>query len=310
MTRRLKILAMVLIVTLMAACNEDEDFVPPSFIHLDAINIGPSPVNDIAHGDPNFYTSDVVAAFVVAHYPDERKVDTIGLFRLPFTVPVLYSGEVDYIEFYPGVMVSGISGALTFYTFYNKIRIEDTVLTSGDTLDFGTQTTCYNPQTDFPMLFEPFEPTEGGVAMDSVVEWVKHDRDNACSGEGYGRVSVRADQTGVPFYIEKIGSRDYFIFTDATKYYYMELDIRSDLEVNVWMKAAYTSGGNESQESIMNIYPTDGEWRHLYIMLGRTWSTFNHPASVKLGFTALNLDGIDGEVLIDNIKVISTSVVF
>ena len=295
---------------LMAACNNDEDFTAPSFIHLDAINIGAAPTGDIANGDPNFYTADVVGAFVVAHYPGEHKVDTIGLFTMPFTVPILHSGEVDYIEFYPAIMVSGVSGTLTFYTFYNMIRISDTVLCSGDTLDFGTLTTCYNPQTDYPKLFEPFEPTEGGVATDSVVEWVRHDRDNACSGEGYGRVHVNSDQSNVRFGIDKIGSLNYFIFPSTTKIYYMELDIKSELEVELLMHAAYTEGGNEDTRSVMRIYPTDGEWRHMYITLGRTWKYFNYPQKVRLSFSALNLDGIEGDVLIDNIKVLSTGVLF
>lgn len=295
---------------LMAACNNDEDFTAPSFIHLDAINIGAAPVGDIENGDPNFYTSDVVGAIVVAHYPGEHTVDTLGLFTMPFTVPVLHSGEVDYIDFYPAVKVSGVSGTLTFYTFYNKIRISDTVLCSGDTLDFDTLTTCYNPQTDQPMVFESFEPTRMYVATDSVVEWVKHDRDNACTGEGYGRVHVNADQSNVKFKIDKIGSVDYFIFPSTSKYYYMELDIKSELEVQVQMTAAYTNGGAESTLPVMNIFPTNGKWIHLYITFGRTWKEFNHPEKVKLGFSALNIDGIEGDVLIDNIKVLSTSVLF
>ena len=193
-----KTLTTILTFTLLAACTDDSGFTPPSFIHLDGITVAPSTSSGIGHGDAGFYTSDIVAAYVVAHYPDEMKVDTIGLFRTPFTVPVLYSGEVDYLEFYPAVEMSGISLALPFYTYYNKIRISDTLLRSGDTLDFGTLQTTYNPQTDIPLLYEPFEPTEADVATDSVVEWVRHDRDGACVGEGYGRVAVTPDKTSIP----------------------------------------------------------------------------------------------------------------
>jgi len=299
---------LVLAAVLAVSCTSTEDFTEPSFIHLDGINIGPAATGDIVHGNANFYTSDIVGAYVVAHYPGESKVDTVGLFRMPFTIPLLYNGEVDYIEFYPAVEQSGVALMLPFYTFYNKIRIEDTVLCAGDTLDFGTLTTCYNPQTDYPKLFEPFEPTETAVATDSVVEWVRHDPEGACTGEGYGRVHVTSDQPTVPFSIDKIGSLNYFVFPDLTKIYYMELDIKSDMEVQVWMHAAYTEGGNEDQLSVMNINPTRGEWHHMYIMLGRTWAYFNHPLKVRLSFSALNTEGIDGDVLLDNIKVLSTSV--
>lgn len=300
----------VLAAVLMVACDRSEEFTAPSFLHIDAIDITAAQVNDIASGDQSFYTSDVVGAFVVAHYPGEHTVDTIGLYKLPFTVPVLHSGEVDYIDISPAVMVSGVSGMLTFYTFYDRIKLRDTVLHSGDTLDLGTLTTCYNTMTDAPKLFEPFEPTQGGVATDSVVEWVKHDREGACSGEGYGRVHVNADQSSVDFAIVPPGSHDHFIFPDPTKYYYLELDIKTDIEVKLWMKAAYTAGGNEQKLSVMNMRPTDGEWRHFYITLGRTWKEFNRPTEVNLSFSALNIDGIEGDVLIDNIKLLSTSVMF
>lgn len=295
---------------MLTACDRADDFTAPSFIHIDGVKITAAQMNDIAYGDQNFYTSDVVGVYVVAHYPEKMTVDTIGLYTLPFTAPVLYDGEVDYLEISPAVMVSGVSGMLTFYTFYNRIYIRDTVLHSGDTLNLGILSTCYNTQTDAPKLFEPFEPTEGGVATDETVEWVPHDRDNACTGEGYGRVHVKADQGSVSFALVPPGSNDHFIFPDPTKYYYLELDIKSDVEVKLWMHAAYTSGGNEDKLSVMNMRPTNGEWRHFYITLGRTWKQFNRPAEVNLSFSALNTEGIEGDVLLDNIKLLSTSVMF
>ena len=298
-----KIMVALLSAVMAISCTGNDEYTVPAFIHVDGIDIGAAGTGDIAHGDVNFYTSDIVATYVVAHYPGENKVDTVGLFRMPFTIPLLYNGKVDYIDFYPAVEQSGVALMLPFYTFYNKIRISDTVLNAGDTLDLGRLKTCYNTQTDFPKLFEPFEPTEASVATDSVVEWVRHAPGEACTGEGYGRVHVGADVTNVPFAID----RDFY-FIDLTKIYYLEMDIKSDFEVQVWMHAAYTEGGNEDKLSVMNINPTRGEWHHMYIMLGRTWAYFNHPTKVRLSFSALNIDGNEGDVMIDNIKVLSTSV--
>ncbi len=299
-----KTLLTILTLTLLASCTTEGEFTEPSFIHLDRIDVVASTGSGIGHGDAGFYTSDIVAAYVVAHYTGEMTVDTIGLFRTPFTTPILHNGNVDYLEFYPAVEMSGISGALPFYTFYNKIRISDTLLRSGDTLYFDTLHTIYNPQTDIPMLYEPFEPTEANVAMDSVVEWVRHDRDGACVGEGYGRVAVIPDKTNVPFAIDHT-----FRLFDATKVCYLELDIKTTNTVEVYMHAAYTDGGAEQPLSVMRINPIDN-WQHMYINLGRTWSEFNHASKFRLSFAALNPDSETGEVLIDNIKVLSTSVVF
>ena len=303
MHNKIQRLAILLAFTLLASCQDDGAFTPPSFIHLDAIRIEPSTASGLGHGDAGFYTSDIVAAYVVAHYPGEHTLDTIGLFRLPFTVPILHDGDVDYLEFYPAVEMSGVSLALPFYTFYNKIHISDTVLHSGDTLDFGTLATIYNPQTDIPMLYEPFEPTEASIATDTAVEWIRHDRNGACVGDGYGRVSVTAGRTSVPFAID----HDFYL-ADPLKVCYMELDIRSTHLVEVYMHAAYTTGGAEQRVSVMQINPLD-EWTHLYINLGRTWAEFNHATQFHLSFAALNPDGTEGEIMIDNIKVLSTSVV-
>ena len=287
---------------LAAGCGPDE-MVAPSFIHLDGMSVAPSTASGIGHGDAGFYTSDIVAVYVVAHYPGAAAVDTIGLFRTPFTTPVIYSGDVDYLEFYPAIEMSGVSLTLPFYTFYNKVRISDTLLRSGDTLDFGTLQTTYNPQTDIPMLYEPFEPTEADVATDSVVEWVRHDRDGACVGEGYGRVNVTPDRTSFPFAIDHI-----FRLFDATKVCYLELDIKTTTAVEIYMHAAYTEGGAEERLAVMTINPLD-DWTHMYINLGRTWSEFNHATKFRISFAALNPDSESGEVLIDNLKVLSTSVV-
>lgn len=303
MHRLYKTLAILLTITLLAACDNSDDFTAPSFIHVDGITLEASTATGIGHGDPGFYTSDIVAAYVVAHRKEINHVDTLGLFHMPFTIPVLFDGELDYLELYPAVEQSGVSAALPFYTYYDRIRINNVTLHSGDTLDLDTLSTTYNSQTDIPMLYEPFEPTEASVVTDTTVEWVRHDRDGACIGEGYGRVKVSADQSNVPFAIEHE-----FQLYDRTKLCYIELDIKSTVTVGVYMKAAYTEGGNPDTKGVMSIHPQE-EWQHMYINLGRTWSYFNHPTKFWLSFAALNVDGVEGEVLIDNIKVLSTNVV-
>lgn len=296
-------LSIALAAMFFGGCSDDSDFVAPAFVHVDGINIAASTANGFGNGDPGFYTSDIVAAYVVAHRTGVSHEDTIGLFRMPFTVPVLFDGTLDYLDLYPAVEQSGISLALPFYTYYNKIRLSDTTLHSGDTLNLGTLTTTYNEQTDFPMLYEPFEPTEASVATDTAVEWVRHDRDGACIGEGYGRIAYTAEQSNIPFTIDHS-----FYLTDKTKICYLELDIRSTATVAVYMHAAYTSGGSENKNEVMRINPQDN-WQHMYINLGRTWSWFNYPTTFRLSFAVLNTSGEAGEVAIDNIKVLSTSVV-
>ena len=281
------------------ACSDDEEFVPPSFLHVKAIKVVPTTTSPISV-EPGFYTSDIVACYVVAHYPGNNTLDSIGLFQLPFTVPVLHSGEVDYLEFYPAVKQSGISGTLPFYTFYKPIKITGQTLTTGDTLRFDTLSTTYAIALSDMQMFEPFEPTELSTLFDSIV-WHKYATAEACTGQGYASVHVADSVSSVPFSIKT----DFYV-SDPNRIVYLELDSRSDIRFEVYMESAYTSGGATDKQRVMVVNPSD-HWQHLYINLGRTWAWFNHNPSFKLSFAALNPYGEEGDVRIDNVKVITTA---
>lgn len=288
-----------IVILLFSACTDDKDFVPPSFLHVDAIKVVPTTSNPISL-EPGFYTSDIVACYVVAHYPESSKLDSIGLFQLPFTVPVLHSGEVDYLEFYPAVKHSGVAGTLPYYTFYKPIRINSQTLVIGDTLRFDTLSTTYAISISDMQMFEPFEPTELSTLFDSIV-WHKYAASEACSGQGYASVHVPDSVTNVPFSIKT----DFYV-ADPTRAVYLELDTRSDIRFEVYMESAYTSGGATEKQRVMVVNPSEN-WQHMYINLGRTWSWFNHNPSFKISFAALNPYGEEGDVRIDNVKVITTA---
>ena len=283
------------------ACTDDEDFVPPSFLHVDAIKVVPTSSSPISV-DPGFYTSDIVACYVVAHYPGTSTLDSIGLFQMPFTVPVLHSGEVDYFEFYPAVKQSGVSGTLPYYTFYKPIHIDSQTLTSGDTLRFDTLSTTYAIALSDMQMFEPFEPTELSTLFDSIT-WHKYASDEACSGQGYASVHVPDSVSSVPFSIKT----DFYV-ADPTRLVYLELDTRSDIRFEVYMESAYSAGAATDKQRVMVVNPTD-HWQHMYINLGRTWSWFNHNPSFRLSFAALNPYGETGDIRIDNVKVLTTATV-
>ncbi|MBQ9418331.1 MAG: hypothetical protein IJU19_07130 [Bacteroidales bacterium] len=298
---RIRLLLAVIVLSLSLAACGDDDFTPPSFLHLDGITTY-IPTTGALSADSGFYRSDIVAAYVVAHYPGASKVDTLGLYRLPFTIPVLYSGAVDYINIYPAIEQSGISGALPFYTFYNPIQHKGVSLTSGDTLNLGLDSTTYNSLTDAPHLFEPFELPTDTIRLTPPLEWKRSDPAGACTGLGYGLLHVDASESVVDFSIE-----DIFYIPDPTKIVYLELDVRSDLPLQVYMKASYYENSSDDLVSVMTINPIS-HWQHLYINLGRTWSYFNHPSTFRLQFRAVNENGLGGDISLDNVKLLTTSV--
>ena len=293
------LLIAALLAFLFSSCSRDEDFVAPSFLHVEAIKVVPPTSNPISL-DLGFYTSDIVACYVVAHYPETSTLDSIGLFQLPFTVPVLHSGDVDYFEFYPAVKQSGISGTLPYYTFYKPIHIKGKTLVVGDTLRFDTLSTTYAIDTSDMRLFAPFEPDVLSINFDSVT-WHKYAPDEACTGLGYISVHVPDSVSNVPFAI----NLDFYV-ADPTRALYLELDTRSDIRFEVYMESAYTSGGATDKQRVMVVNPSD-HWQHMYINLGRTWSWFNHNPSFKLSFAALNPYGEEGDIRLDNVKVLTTA---
>lgn len=292
---------------LLASCEHNDDFTPPSFLHVEAIQLVPAAQDPITT-EAGFYTSDIMAAVVYVRRKSTTHLDTIGHFQLPFTVPILYSGDVEYIDIFPAVKQSGSATRLPYYNFYKRIRISDTTLTSGDTLYFDTMTTTYSITRNEVLMFEPFEPTEGSLMFDSIMQWRPHAPAEACSGQGYGFVPVNDSTYTVVFSID----RDFSVVNpqthqvDATRLVYLELDVRSDVDLGVYMEGAYLNGGTASRLGVMTVYKND-EWQHLYINLGRTWSYLNYCNTFRLSFTALNEDLINGEVRLDNVRLLTAA---
>ncbi|MBR4738520.1 MAG: hypothetical protein IK058_00790 [Bacteroidales bacterium] len=300
-------LLLPLLAVLLTGCDRNDDFTAPFFLHVEAINLVPQTQNAIST-ESGFYTSDIVAAAVYMRRKGSTHLDTIGHFKLPFTVPILYSGEIEFIDIHPAVKQSGSATRLPPYTPYNKIRISDTVAASGDTLWFDTLQTTYCITREEVLMFEPFEPTEGNLMFDSVMQWRPHAPTEACSGQGYGYVPVDTSTLTVTFGI----NCDFSVIDpqthrlDKTRLAYLELDTRSDVEFGVYMEGAPITGSTTVRYGVMTVYKSD-EWTHLYINLNPTWEYLNYCSSFRLYFTALNEDLINGEVRLDNVKLVTAN---
>ena len=256
--------------------------------------------------DDGFYTSDIVAAVVYVRRKSSQELDTIGHFRLPFTIPILYSGDVDYIDIFPAVKQSGSATLLPPYPFYNRIRLSDTSITSGDTLWFDTISTTYSITRSDVLMYELFEPTEGSLLFDSVMQWRPHAPAEARSGQGYGFVPVNDSTYTVDFGI----ARDLSVVNpqthkiDPTRNVYLEIDARSDVDFEVYLEGSYSEGSAPARVKVMTIYKSD-DWVHLYINLWRTWKALNFCSVFRLSFTAINEELVNGEVRLDNVRLLT-----
>lgn len=282
---------------LITSCTREDSFQEPAFLRIEGFKVVPPATNAVTVS-PGFYTSDITSCIVFAHFAGRTTVDTIGHFQLPFSAPVLYNGLIDSLEIYPAVRISGVSGMQPWYDFYKPAVVRNVTLNPGDTLVIDTLTTTYLPYT-VVRHYDLFDRPYNSISFDSVT-WHRDSPDEACSGDGYISVFVPANVSNKEFYLNHI----FDTVLPARSTLYLELDTRSDMLYEIYMHSSYTTNGSLDQQPIMRVYPTD-HWQHLYILLGRTWSWFNYNPTFSLSFAALNTEGVEGTIRIDNVKVIS-----
>lgn len=289
----------LLVGVLQVGCGHDDGLVP-AFLHVEDVCIVP-PANNAITLDTGFYLSDVRAVYVTARREGSRTVDTLGLFRLPFTAPVLIDGPVERITLSPAVPYSGQADMLPYYTFYNRITRDGITFVPEDTVNLGTLNTTYAVTQSDMLLWDPFEYTEMNICFDSVMQWRKQSADSARAGQGFALLHVDDTLSYTTSHIIYD-----FAHTDPSKLLYMEFDIRSTTELSICMESYEHSGSTLVEYGVVNVYPC-AEWTHMYVNLGRTKSYYNNvSATFRLLFRALNVEGNGGDVMIDNLKILTT----
>ena len=305
--------ATALILLTLNACKRFEgDVTVPAFIHIGSIDVVRQAYNAPSNED-GFYTSDIDVAELICYFEGDAAETRLGAFELPCTVPVLRHGKMKYLTINPAVKQNGVSGTQIDYPFYQPIHLEDVPLNAQDTTFLGTIDertgdyclhTYYYPKSErLRVLAECyFEPTSFATCFDSNVTWVTNAPAEACTGQGYGRIHV-----------DKTDSILTFGFVDSSEFdpgnsriLYMELEYKTDLPLYVHMLGFSTSQGSTiTSKSVMCINPKN-RWNKMYVNLGRTWSQFYYRTPISVYFQVVNDKGVEGDILIDNIKVITT----
>ena len=306
-------LAAALTMLSLNACKRFEGSVTvPSYIYIGSIDVvrqqqyAPS-------SEDGFYTSNIDVVELFAYFEGDNAETRLGAFELPCTVPVLREGKMKYLTINPAVKQGGISGTHISYPFYQPIQLENVELTATDTTFLGTYDSAahdyllhahYYPKGNrLRVLAECyFEPTSFSTCFDSNVVWVSDDPAGACTGQGYGRIHL--DDT-VP--ILNFGFADSNEFNPAnSRILYLEMDFKIDMPLWIHMLGFLTgSSGTITSMPVQALNPTN-QWKKIYINLGRTWSQFNYNVPLSIYFQAVNEKNINGDLLIDNIKVLTT----
>lgn len=301
------VLAMLTLLTI-SSCNKfSGDVTVPAWLHIDAIDVIPQDENAPSIED-GFYSSLVDAVQLVAYFEGDEAETNLGTFQMPCTLPVLRHGKIKYLNVTPCVKQNGIASTRIEYPYLQRQRIEGLSLTPDSITNIGTRDTAtgryilhtfYHPLPRLAILAEDyFEPTSFSTHFDSTLTWVKNDPTNACTGQGYGAVHVDKSQQTVRFYIPEEFS------VDKTKYLYLEMDYRTDVLFEVYLTGFVNASSNASTMPVMKLYAND-HWQKIYINLGKAWSQFNYNNPISISFAALNTEGIEGDIRIDNIKIVT-----
>lgn len=309
LNRRTTTLALALLTMLtISSCKKfSGDVTVPAWLHIDGIDIVPQSEN-APSVEEGFYSSLVDAVQLVAYFEGDESETNLGTFQMPCTIPVLRYGTMKYLQVVPCVKQNGVASTRIEYPYFQRQKIEglrlsaDSITHIGE-LDANTGryilNTHYYSLPRLAILAEDyFEPTSFSTHFDSTLTWVKDDPEGACTGQGYGKVHVDKSQKTVRFYIPEE------FRVDKTKYLYLEMDYKADILFEVNLTGFVNASSNATTMSVMKIY-ANNHWQKIYINLGKAWSQFNYNNPISVSFAALNTEGIDGDILFDNIKIVT-----
>lgn len=277
------------------SCNKFEgDQTVPAFISVDAINVANDPNNSLSNYSGCF-TSNINAVQITLRNSEENHL--LGTFTLPCKVPVLRQGNYT-VKLMPVIKLNGITATRSSYPFYRNIELKNQTLEPDKCLELGTRTTYYDSSKYFFKVWEEyFEPEIPTLSLpDTIVRRVSSP-DTVRSDRGCGAVYIKPDKSAVTFI-----SNEEFTVTNNNALF-LELDYWTNVPLSIGLCSKTSLNSRYDTYYAISLYPNfDKGWNKIYIQLGKLWSQYSYYKSFHIAFQALNENGIEGKVYIDNIK--------
>lgn len=279
-----------------ASCNKNEQ-TTPSYLSIDAVVLDRGNDDQWNHKDKGFFTHLVDAVSITYWVKGDDKWTTLGTFQLPCRVPVLREGVIDTFQIEPVVKQNGISATRIYYPYFKTIGIGKTSLVPDQTVSFDTLHTTYKSSKTVSVPWEEYFTPTSTMRLDTCVSLCMNS-DTVCTGNGCGVIRVSKDQRVVNFWSDTT-----FAVLNPSAYVYLEMDYWTDFDLSVGMKNPTHQGGALVVENAMTLYPNKG-WQKIYINLGKLWAWYNNYPYIRLYFSILNGEGREGNVYLDNMKVV------
>lgn len=226
----------------------------------------------------------------------------IGVFEIPFKIPVLVSGESE-ITLYPTIKDNGISATKRIYPFVDPYIITANLVQN--------QTLTINPVTQYKNniqinLWDFEDPNndleEGGNS--SVTSFVDNDPAiiGANNGSGYLTANFtdlepqwQATNAGGPVVLPKQGSE-----------VYLEIDYHNTIGLITGVVAIEPGAATGNVNVILNPQdPNEVKWKKIYIDLSTIVSGYPSATGYYMSYDAILPDSLSSaQINLDNIKLI------
>ena len=292
--RRLLFLAFGAAILTLNSCHLFDTEEPiPAYLHIKAFDVKVK--NDGSQGSASH---QIGQAWV---YVDRQLV---GVFETPVTVPVLKTGDQEVIV-YAGVRKNGRFEDRIPYPFFEGYV--DTINLVAAEIDTVAPVAVYKESVEFAWLedFEDrsisLESSGTNITIDSI--GLTSEPTDVFEYDGFGnKVSAVIDmgEGAQAFESSSISRFDFPRGVDL----FMEMNYKTDVPLQVGLYPLNSS--TVLGIPVLLLFPTDGEWKKVYISLGEDVNSAEFSGTdFKIFFNALsNGDPANQKIFLDNIKVL------
>jgi len=225
--------------------------------------------------------------------------ELIGVFQVPFKIPILKSGNVN-VKVFPTIKNNGISATKKIYPFLKEYSINATLVQN--------QTLTINPTTQYKenLYFwkENFEDVNNTIINDPNTSaaslTISSENLQPFNGNFYGKVVLNAtDSTWIAYTNEQLN-------LPKGKECYLEIDYKVTNNVTTGLIYVTSSSTINNVHIRLNAQKPDvAVWKKMYIDLRELVGNAPSGSTYLQSFTArLDKDISEGIILIDNLKVI------
>ena len=259
-------------------------------------------VTNVPGNTEGVLTQNISDAWV---YVDDK---LIGVFEVPFKIPLLVSGENRKITLYPTIRNNGISATKRIYPFLVPYEIA-TDLIQNDTITLNPVTNYY-VETQFHIIDFESGPNDGIIESGNSVASLVQTNDplvlvETINQATFGRVTLNSS---FPNWIARTDFSPVTPFPQSGAEVYLELDYHTTLDVLTGVASEKNGEVVENPNVQFNRQDPDNvavTWKKIYIDMQTIISGSPSGSDFQVTFESLLPEGIDdGEINIDNIKVV------